>query len=70
MEFTECPDPTCIAPAEVLNRFVLPSTQGGEPFVRTVCVHRHWFMLPATSLKPSPAPVPGAISAEDRRRGG
>jgi hypothetical protein len=53
MEITQCPDPTCDGPAEILNRFVLPSTEGGVDFVRLVCIHRHWFMMPLSSLKPS-----------------
>ena len=48
MEFTTCPE--CRSIARVLDRFVLESTDGPVEHVRTQCVDRHWFVLPAASL--------------------
>ena len=44
MTLTSCPD--CGAPAEVIDRFALPSTDGPVEHVRTYCLRRHWFMGP------------------------
>jgi hypothetical protein len=52
MDLTYCPEPTCDAPAEVIDRFVLSSTDGGIEHVKVRCLHRHWFLLPVSSLKP------------------
>jgi len=67
VQLTQCPEPSCDAPSEIVDRFVLPSTEGILEFVKTLCLYRHWFMLPVSSLKPSPPPVRGAISAFDPR---
>jgi hypothetical protein len=45
--FVSCPDPACHAPAEVLDRYPLGSTDGLWEHVRTHCVRRHIFVLPA-----------------------
>jgi hypothetical protein len=45
-----CPDPTCDAPAELIDRFRLPSTGGPVELVRTHCLHRHIFTLPAARV--------------------
>ena len=68
MQLIQCPETGCDSPSEIVDRFVLPSTDGHIEFVRTVCLFRHWLMLPVSSLKPNPAPVPGAISADDPSR--
>ncbi len=68
MQLTQCPEPSCDSPSEIVDRFVMPSTEGILEFVRTVCLYRHWFMLPVSSLKPSVPQPPGAISADDPRR--
>lgn len=44
MMLTNCPD--CGEPAEVLDRFALPSTDGLVEHARTYCVRRHWFIAP------------------------
>ena len=44
MMLTSCPD--CGEPAEVVDRFVMPSTDGPVEHVRTYCVLRHWFLAP------------------------
>jgi hypothetical protein len=48
LDLVGCPE--CAAPAEVLNRFALPSTDGLVPHATVRCVARHWFMLPVASL--------------------
>ena len=48
LDLVVCPE--CSAPAEVVDRFVLPSTDGPVEHVKVVCLVRHWFLLPATSL--------------------
>lgn len=53
MDFTACPE--CASIAQVLDRFVLESTDGPVEHVRTQCVQRHWFVLPAASLVRLPA---------------
>ena len=47
-DLTTCPD--CGAGAEILDRFVLESTHGPVEHVRTTCVNRHCFVLPAASM--------------------
>jgi hypothetical protein len=42
-----CPDPDCGVPAEVLDRRTLSSTGGGVVHLKTYCVNRHLFLLPA-----------------------
>jgi hypothetical protein len=44
MAFVTCPG--CGEIAEVVDRFVLPSTDGPVEHVRTQCLHGHWFMAP------------------------
>jgi hypothetical protein len=44
--FVSCPDPACHAPAEILDRYTLGSTDGRWEHVRTYCVRRHIFVLP------------------------
>jgi hypothetical protein len=61
-----CPDPDCAASAEVTDRIPLWSTHGSVEHVRTYCVHRHAFFLPAERLAASrsganePAELPGS----------
>ena len=43
MDTTGCPD--CAAPAEVVDRFVLESTDGPVDHARIRCVHGHSFLL-------------------------
>ena len=58
MDFTACPE--CGSIARVLDRFVLESTDGPVEHVRTQCVRRHWFVLPAGSVGAPSAPAPDA----------
>jgi hypothetical protein len=39
--------PECGAPAEVTDEGTVASTDGLISLVRTLCVRRHWFLLPA-----------------------
>ena len=42
-ELLACPDPSCGTPAEVVDRFVLASTEGPAEHVRTWCLAGHGF---------------------------
>ena len=42
-----CPDAACAAPAEVLDWTTLRSTDGAVRHVKTFCVQRHIFFMPA-----------------------
>ena len=42
--------PECSAPAEVVDRFDLPGTDGPVEHVKVQCLGRHWFLLPAAAL--------------------
>ena len=44
-EFIHCPE--CGSLAEVVDRFVLPSTDGPVEHVKTRCVTGPWFVVPA-----------------------
>jgi len=48
LDLVVCPE--CFAPAEILDRFTLGSTDGGVEHVKVQCLGRHWFLMPATSL--------------------
>ncbi|HEU5107078.1 MAG TPA: hypothetical protein VFT95_00735 [Micromonosporaceae bacterium] len=50
LSLTACPEPGCDAPAEVLDRLALPSTDGPVEHARVRCLHRHWFVLPVATL--------------------
>jgi pimeloyl-ACP methyl ester carboxylesterase len=62
-----CPDPTCRAPARIVDRWTWSSTSGPVEHVKTGCERGHWFtptvdsldLQPApTAAGPSPVPVP------------
>lgn len=46
LELTTCPEPSCRATAEILDRVLLESTDGPIEHTKTFCVNRHFFMLP------------------------
>jgi len=56
MVVAACPDPECGAPSEIIPWAVVGSTDGPVPHVRTLCVNKHRFLLPATWI-PSPSPL-------------
>jgi len=49
LELTSCPD--CGCPAEVIDRFALPSTDGPVEHLKTRCVTGHWFTMPAARAR-------------------
>jgi hypothetical protein len=51
-ELTDCP--ACGAPAEVIDRFVLQSTDGPVVHLKLRCVTGEWFTVPAGSTAPQP----------------
>jgi hypothetical protein len=50
LDLVVCPE--CAAPAEVVDRYVLASTDGPVEHVKVQCLDRHWFVLPAAALPP------------------
>jgi hypothetical protein len=42
-----CPDTECAAPAEVIDSGTVYSTGGPVLMITTMCIHRHWLLLPA-----------------------
>jgi hypothetical protein len=52
-----CPDPVCGAPAEVVDKFVASSTQGPVVHLRTHCVGRHSFLVPADRVSDPGGPA-------------
>ncbi len=57
--------PECGVPAEITDRFSLPSTDGPVDHVTVTCARRHHFRMPSDSLpaadqeqlrRPEPAP--------------
>ena len=73
MLIAACPDPECGAPAEIIPWAVAGSTSGPVPQMRTLCVNKHRYHLPATWLgshdqRPatdrSPVPTSGPATGE------
>jgi hypothetical protein len=54
LDLIVCPEPTCEAIAEIVDRFVLESTDGPLEMARTLCLHRHIFMLPTLRVHRDP----------------
>lgn len=50
IDLVVCPE--CAAPAEVVDRFDLPSTDGPVEHAKVQCLARHWFLLPVAALPP------------------
>jgi hypothetical protein len=53
-ELIACPEPGCEAPAGVVDRFGLASTEGPVELVRTWCLEGHGFTQRADALAPWP----------------
>jgi hypothetical protein len=51
-EIIACPEPTCRAPAEVVDQWVLRSTSGPVAHLKTWCLNGHWFTPTVDSLTP------------------
>jgi len=71
MDTTTGPD--CGAPAEVIDRFVLESTDGPIEHVKVRCAALHWFLTSTESMArhraaAAPAPARGPIPVPVRRR--
>jgi hypothetical protein len=64
MDATTCPD--CDAPAEILDRDVLESTDGPVEHVRVVCVRRHHFLMSTGSLAAGRRTAPARSEAVRR----
>ena len=43
LDLVGCPE--CGMPAEIVDRFDLPSTDGPVAHVKIQCLHRHWFTV-------------------------
>ena len=50
LELVVCPDQTCAAVAEIVDRVTIGSTDGPLELVRTFCLDRHIFLLPVERL--------------------
>jgi hypothetical protein len=53
-----CPEPSCGALAEIVDRQSLRSTDGPVEHVATNCLNRHRFFLPVDMLHAPPPDVP------------
>jgi hypothetical protein len=49
MTLINCPG--CGELAEVIDRFVLPSTDGPVEHIRTRCLRRHWYLTPLVDVQ-------------------
>ena len=58
LDLVVCPE--CATPAEVVDRFALPSTDGPVQHAKVQCLGRHWFVLPVASL-PAVTAVPTKV---------
>jgi hypothetical protein len=50
LELTQCPE--CDELAEVLDRFMLASSDGPMEHARVTCIRKHRFVMPAAGLVP------------------
>jgi hypothetical protein len=48
LDLVGCPE--CAAPAEIVDRFDLPGTDGPVAHVKVQCLHRHWFTTTAAAV--------------------
>lgn len=54
LDVVGCPE--CAAPAEVVDRFDLPSTSGPIAHVQVQCLHRHRFTMTAAGIGEDTSP--------------
>jgi hypothetical protein len=50
MDYTTCPEERCGVPAEVVDRWVLDSTDGPVEHICVVCLVGHRFLMPVEML--------------------
>ena len=61
-EIIACPEPDCLAPAEVVDRFTLASTDGPVDHAKTMCLAGHGFTPPLDTVATWPvAQTPRAL---------
>jgi hypothetical protein len=65
-EIIACPDPTCGAPARVVDRWTFGSTDGPVEHVKTNCERGHWFTPTVDMLTPLAAEKVAVSSAGAR----
>lgn len=56
-QIVACPEPGCEVAAEVVSRWVWPSTDGPVEHVKTGCERGHWFTPTVDSLDLEPVPA-------------
>jgi hypothetical protein len=66
IDLVGCPE--CAAPAEVLDRFELSSTDGPVEHVTVACVNRHRFTMAAENLPVVRTAAAGALIGEEPTR--
>jgi hypothetical protein len=52
LQVIACPDPTCQAPARIVDRWTWGSSDGPVEHVKTGCERGHWFTPTADSIRP------------------
>lgn len=57
-ELIACPEPGCHAPAEIVSRFTLPSTDGPIEHLQTCCAQGHVFTPLAETIATEPVAEP------------
>jgi hypothetical protein len=62
VQIIACPEPSCSAPAEIVDRWVLESTDGPIEHVKTRCLALHIFTPRVETLADSAMQVPGRRS--------
>jgi hypothetical protein len=65
-EIIACPDPTCGAPARIVDRWTFGSTDGPVEHVKTNCERGHWFTPTVDMLAPLAAEKVAVSSAAAR----
>jgi 3-oxoadipate enol-lactonase len=65
-EFHTCPEPGCSMPAEAVERFSLPSTDGPVEHLKTICARGHVLTPLAEMMPPIPSLVRSGSDLEAR----
>jgi hypothetical protein len=61
IDITTCPE--CGEPAEVQWRDALESTDGPVEHAKIMCVRRHWFLLPVSTLDTHRGDLPATTTS-------